>query len=50
MARAPSALEMLLHYGGAFGGAVLERLLADEIEASRPRLAERVRARRGSEA
>jgi hypothetical protein len=45
-----SALEMLLHYGGAFGGAILERLLADEIEASRPRLAERVRARRASEA
>jgi Polyketide cyclase / dehydrase and lipid transport len=40
-----SSLEMSLHYGGSFGGAILERLLADEIEASRPRLADRVRGR-----
>jgi hypothetical protein len=37
-----SVLEMSLHYGGSFGGSVLERLLRDEIDASRPRLAERV--------
>lgn len=37
-----SALEMALHYGGSFGGSVLERLLRDEIEASRPRLRARV--------
>jgi hypothetical protein len=40
-----SSLEMSLHYGGPFGGSILERLLADEIEASRPRLADRVRGR-----
>ena len=34
-----SRLTMHLHYGGSFGGAVLERMLGDEIEASRPRLA-----------
>jgi hypothetical protein len=28
-----------LHYGGSFGGALLERMLSDEIEQSRPRLA-----------
>jgi hypothetical protein len=39
-----SALEMSLHYGGSFGGALVEKLLLDEIEASRPRLAERVSA------
>ena len=39
-----SALEMSLHYGGSFGGAMIEKLLLDEIEASRPRLAERVTA------
>jgi hypothetical protein len=44
-----SSLQMMLHYGGSFGGSVLERLLADEIEESRPRLADRVRARRASE-
>ena len=33
-----SRLIMALHYGGSFGGAVLERMLADEIERSRPRL------------
>lgn len=33
-----SRLEMHLHYGGGFGGAVLERLLADEIDESTPRL------------
>jgi hypothetical protein len=37
-----STLEMALHYGGSFGGSMLEKLLNDEIEASRPRLAERV--------
>jgi hypothetical protein len=31
-------LTMTLHYGGAFGGSILERLLGDEIEASKPRL------------
>ena len=33
-----SRLVMSLHYGGSFGGAVLERMLTDEIERSRPRL------------
>ena len=33
-----SRLEMTLHYGGSFGGNLLERLLSDEIEASKPRL------------
>jgi hypothetical protein len=33
-----SRLEMRLHYGGGFGGGVIEHLLADEIEQSRPRL------------
>ena len=31
-------LEMRLHYGGAFGGPVLERLLGDAIDRSRPAL------------
>lgn len=31
-------LEMSLHYGGAFGGGIVERLLRDEIESSRQRL------------
>jgi hypothetical protein len=31
-------LEMRLHYGGSFGGRVLERLLGDAIERSRPAL------------
>jgi hypothetical protein len=35
---AGSRLTMTLHYGGAFGGSLLERLLGDEIEASEPRL------------
>lgn len=35
---AASELEMHLHYGGTFGGALVESLLRDEIEASRPRL------------
>jgi hypothetical protein len=39
-----STLQMSLHYGGSFGGSLLEKLLMDEIEASRPRLAERVAA------
>jgi hypothetical protein len=33
-----SRLVMRLHYGGALWGPVIERLLADEIERSRPRL------------
>jgi hypothetical protein len=33
-----SRLTMNLHYGGSFGGIVLERMLRDEIERSRPRL------------
>ncbi len=37
-------LVMHLHYGGGFGGHVLERILADEIEQSRPRLQARVLA------
>jgi hypothetical protein len=36
--QAGSRLEMMLHYGGTFGVGLLERLLADEIEASKPRL------------
>lgn len=35
-------LTMSMHYGGGLGGAVLEKILTDEIEASRPRLLERV--------
>lgn len=37
---AGSRLTMHLHYGGTFGGGLLERMLGDEIEASRPRLRE----------
>ena len=33
-----SHLVMHLHYGGALWGPVLERMLGDEIEKSRPRL------------
>lgn len=33
-----SRLVMLLHYGGSLWGPVLERMLGDEIEESRPRL------------
>jgi hypothetical protein len=33
-----SRLVMSLHYGGSFGGNLLERLLSDEIEQSKPRL------------
>ena len=33
-----SRLVMHLHYGGALWGPVLERMLGDEIEKSRPRL------------
>lgn len=33
-----SRLEVSLHYGGALGGGVVERLLRDEIESSRSRL------------
>lgn len=38
-----SRLTMRLHYGGSFGGSLLERMLRDEIERSRPALLERVR-------
>jgi len=37
-----SRLVMRLHYGGTFGGMVLERLLGDAIERSRPALLDRV--------
>ena len=37
-----SRLVMRLHYGGAFGGSVLEHLLSDAIERSRPVLLEQV--------
>jgi hypothetical protein len=37
-----SRLVMRLHYGGGLFGPVLERLLGDEIERSRPRLLELV--------
>jgi hypothetical protein len=37
-----SRLTMQLHYGGSLWGPVLERLLADEIQHSRPRLLDRV--------
>lgn len=33
-----SELTMHLHYGGSFGGSILERMLRDEIDSSRPRL------------
>jgi hypothetical protein len=33
-----ATLVMRLHYGGGFGGALLERMLRDEIEKSRPAL------------
>lgn len=33
-----SRLRMGLHYGGALGGPIVEKLLADEIERSGPRL------------
>jgi hypothetical protein len=39
-----STLVMSLHYGGSFGGSLIEKLLVDEIAASRPRLAARVGA------
>lgn len=35
---ASSRLVMRLHYGGSFGGSILEKMLSDEIEASKPRL------------
>jgi hypothetical protein len=38
-----SRLTMRLHYGGRLWMPVLDRLLAEEIERSRPRLLERVR-------
>jgi hypothetical protein len=43
---AGSRLTMRLHYGGSFGGSLLERMLGDEIEQSRPKLLERVTAAR----
>ncbi len=33
-----SRLTMRLHYGGSLGGSILEHMLRDEIEESRPRL------------
>jgi hypothetical protein len=33
-----SHLTMVLHYGGGFGGGIVERLLDDEIESSKARL------------
>jgi hypothetical protein len=33
-----SRLSMHLHYGGSLGGPLVERLLAEEISRSRPRL------------
>jgi hypothetical protein len=39
---APSRLTMRLHYGGALGTATLERMLATEIDRSRPRLLARL--------
>lgn len=39
-----SRLRVHLHYGGTFGGALLGRMLADEVERARPRLAELVAA------
>lgn len=37
-----ATLAMHLHYGGSFGGALLERMLGDEIETSRPALLARL--------
>ncbi len=37
-----SRLVMHLHYGGSFGGSVLEKLLGDAIERSRPALLARL--------
>ncbi len=37
-----SRLVMRLHYGGVFGGSVLEKLLSDAIERSRPALLQRL--------
>ena len=39
-----SRLTMHLHYGGRLGGRALERMLGEEIEASRPRLRDRLAA------
>ena len=39
-----SRLTMHLHYGGSFGGSLLERMLRDEIEQSRPRLLQYVQS------
>lgn len=40
-----SRLTMHLHYGGSLGGRALEGMLGAEIEASRPRLRDRLAAR-----
>jgi hypothetical protein len=42
-----STLRMELHYGGSLFGPVLERVLGDTIERSRPRLLEVLAARTG---
>jgi hypothetical protein len=39
---AASDLTMHLHYGGGLGGPLVEKLLAEEINRSRPRLLERL--------
>ncbi len=44
---ARSRLTMHLHYGGGLWGPVLERVLGDEIERSRPRLLRQIRDRAG---
>jgi uncharacterized protein YndB with AHSA1/START domain len=41
-----SRLSMHLHYGGGLWGPVLERMLGDEIERSRPRLTQLVAEKR----
>lgn len=45
---APPELRMRLHYGGNLWVPLLDRVLADEIERSRPRLVAFVEARAGS--
>jgi hypothetical protein len=39
-----SRLTVQLHYGGTFGGSLLERMLGDEIDRSKPRLLETLSA------
>jgi Polyketide cyclase / dehydrase and lipid transport len=43
-AESGTRLTMHLHYGGGLGGPLVEKLLADEIDRSRPRLIERLTA------